>query len=416
MPNFPDNPPAFDRRSVSRGTLSGISVVQQSACNHPPAARLKRRARKRLCVACPSAVVLFFLRPGRRWSWAIYLPGLLLAFHLSSLLSLGDTASLDERLLPPWPDESPAVEGPQLTLPEIETPTTTSWVWISGQNVGADESSRGTVEGFLGIKEPVIQPPGESAADNLLIPEDQVFAPDAVPHQGFTAAGVTRPPCCPDSPLARRPHRGIARGLVTDLQNAGQWQRWQSEPGSAGVFLGYGWGSELVNNWLEERDGVWGGVRLGWDCSEQYGVETRLSFGTLDLWDHPDAVAAGSELGMSGPRDRWVRAVEWDAVLLYYPTENDPWRPYVFWGVVLTRIDFADFLGTSYEGTYFAMPIGLGLKFRPKSGPVMRFEFVDQIVFPSRFNTTHHFAFTVGLEMRFGARRKIYWPWESPRW
>lgn len=350
-----------------------------------------------------------------------YLLGLLLALHLTSLVATGDTAnttvSFDEKkLLPPWPDESPLLEGPELTLPEIETPTTTSWVWISSQEMEPGELSGPTFEGFLGNGGPADDPSAEPTGDSLLIPEDQVFAPDAVSVRGATVATSGGVRCCSEDPSGCRPRRGIVRGLFADLQNAGRWQRWRSEPGSAGVFLGYGWGTELVNNWLEERDGVWGGLRLGWDCSEQYGVETRLSFGTLDLWDHPDAVAAGSGLGRNGARDRWLRAVEWDAVLLYYPTENDPWRPYVFWGVGLTRIDFADFVGTSYEGTYFAMPIGLGLKFRPKSGPIMRFEFVDQIVFPSRFNTTHHFAFTVGLEMRFGARRKIYWPWESSRW
>jgi len=299
-------------------------------------------------------------------------------------------------------------EGPILTAPEIETPTRTSWVWVTGQQVEEPaQSSTPPFEGLVNSETPFVYPEPEGKTEGLLIPEDQVFTPDAAVSQrsGNSAARTTI--CCPSGTCC--PRQGIIRGLFSDLRNAGRWQRWSDEPGSAGVFLGYGWGTELVNNWLEERDGLWGGLRLGWDCSEQYGIETRLSFGSLDLWDHPNAVAAATG---PGPRDRWVRPVEWDVVLMYYPTENDPWRPYVFWGVGLTRVDFADYVGTSYEGTYFSMPLGLGLKFRPKSGPVMRFELVDQIVFPSRFNTTHHFAFTVGLEMHFGKRRKIYWPWE----
>lgn len=219
-----------------------------------------------------------------------------------------------------------------------------------------------------------------------------------------------------DAPCSDCPRRRFAMGgLFEGLRNSGKWERWTDTPGSAGIFLGYGFGSELLDNWLEERDGIWGGVRLGWDFTEQYGAETRLSFASLDLWDHPNAVAEAQRQGVLGDHDRYARPVQWDVVLLYYPTENDPWRPYILWGGGITRLDFTDYLGTSYEGTYFTMPVGIGLKFRPESGPVMRFELVDQIVFPSRFNVTHHFAFTVGLEVRFGKKRRIYWPWESSR-
>jgi hypothetical protein len=327
----------------------------------------------------------------------------------------GTDLAWNEKLSPPRPDEPTVEEGPVLTLPQIEPPTRTSWVWVTGGQIsrGTPESSGPSFEGFLSESAPFVSPEPEPDSDTLLIPEDQVFAPDDSGYATQTFGRKVATTCCPSNTSTCHPRQGLIRGLFGNLQKSGRWQRWVDEPGSAGVFLGYGWGTELVNNWLEERDGFWGGVRLGWDLSEQYGVETRLSFGSLDLWDHPNAVAAATEDGISGVQDRWVRPVEWDVVLLYYPTENDPWRPYVFWGVGLSRIDFADYSGTSYEGTYFTMPLGIGLKFRPRSGPVMRFELVDQVVFPSRFNTTHHFAFTVGLEMRFGRQRQIYWPWES---
>ena len=354
--------------------------------------------------------------------WITWLAALFLTLALCLLTMAGESTGTDftgnNKLVPPWPDEPPLEEGPILTLPQIEPPTRTSWVWVTGEqsSTATPEASGPVFEGFLSETIPFVSPEPELDGNKLLSPEDRVFAPDerAYATRTFAPEVVTR--CCPTNTGACRPRPGLIRGLFANLQNTGRWQRWVDEPGSAGVFLGYGWGTELVNNWLEERDGFWGGVRLGWDLSEQYGVETRLSFGSLDLWDHPNAVAAATERRVSGVQDRWVRPVEWDVVLLYYPTENDPWRPYVLWGVGLSRIDFADYLGTSYEGTYFTMPLGIGLKFRPKSGPVMRFELVDQIVFPSRFNTTHHFAFTVGLEMRFGKRRKIYWPWESASW
>lgn len=290
-----------------------------------------------------------------------------------------------------------------------------SWVWISSYNAEVPEEERslpGSSTDSLGTS---------SARDDSPHFAKENTTTDRADGEGFRAA-FTSPgvqAVAGDDGWACRV-RGIpllyaVGGLFERVSTAGRWGPWTDEPGSVGICLGYAWGTELVDNWVEERDGWWGGVRLGWDWHPQFGVETRLSFGSIDLWDHPAAVAAAIDRGLEPARDRWARSVEWDLGLLYYASQDDPWQPYILWGVGITRIDFADLVGTSYEGTYFTMPLALGLKYRPVSGPIFRFEIADQIIFPSRFNVTHQFSATVGLEMRFGKKRRLYWPWE-PAW
>lgn len=384
---------------------------------------------------------------------AVFL-GICLAVAFSAAISpafSGETSSqvLPQELLPPsWPEDQPRSRA-SLIQPDVSQPATNSadenaesWVWaVNQEQPTTPRTQASSVPPVLYAPQaptafPEVSPPQSVEQSNQVQSEpgreaarrgesQAAETPATVFPESATGMSATASPTdihtnvnrfdnSFDAPCSAPPRRRFAMGrLFEGLGNSGKWERWTDTPGSAGIFLGYGFGTELLDDWLEERDGIWGGVRLGWDFTEQYGAETRLSFASLDLWDHPNAVAEAQRQGVLGDHDRYARPVEWDVVLLYYPTENDPWRPYILWGGGITRIDFTDYLGTSYEGTYFTMPVGIGLKFRPESGPVMRFELVDQIVFPSRFNVTHHFAFTVGLELRFGKKRRIYWPWES---
>ncbi|MBC7352311.1 MAG: hypothetical protein H5U08_08135 [Thermogutta sp.] len=302
-------------------------------------------------------------------------------------------------------------------------PAQESWVWISGGTgevltSATDEPAPQPLLAVPPLVEPLDDgspPIGSGRTFQETAPDSHTFEMDSLAASAPTGLSIAESPslaacCVPGGPVRR-----ILGGAVSRLQSAGKWEPWIERPGSAGIFLGYAWGTELVDNWLEERDGWWGGVRLGWDWHPHYGVETRLSVGSIDLWDHPSAVAAAQTQGLSTSRDRWARSVVWDVGLLYFASKDDPWQPYIYWGVGITHIDFTDIVGTSYEGTYFTMPLALGLKFRPVSGPVFRFEFADQIIFPSRFNVTHQFSATIGMEMRFGKKRRLYWPWE-PAW
>ncbi|NMC21185.1 MAG: hypothetical protein GYA33_12295 [Thermogutta sp.] len=200
------------------------------------------------------------------------------------------------------------------------------------------------------------------------------------------------------------------------------WRSWLEEPVSGGMAVGYFQGSALIDDWVDEDAGLIGTGRLGWDFAPNLGLETRLSFGSVELSDSFAAVTARSAaddaagLSVTDPlrrqfTDRNATAFQWDVSLLYYPTDYHPARFYLLWGAGLTRMDFTDRFGESYEGTYFTMPVGFGIKFRRLTDPVFRLEFTDNIVFPSRFNVTHHLALTAGLEFRWGGPRRRYWPW-----
>ncbi|GAB4127131.1 MAG: hypothetical protein Kow0040_00390 [Thermogutta sp.] len=200
------------------------------------------------------------------------------------------------------------------------------------------------------------------------------------------------------------------------------WRSWLEEPFSGGMAVGYFQGTALIDDWVQEKAGLVGSGRLGWDFAPNLGLETRLSFGSLELSDSFAAVAArwaaddAAGLSENDPlrrrfTDRNATAFQWDVSLLYYPTDYHPARFYLLWGAGLTRMDFTDRFGESYEGTYFTMPVGFGVKFRRLTDPIFRLEFTDNIVFPSRFNVTHHLALTAGLEFRWGAPRRRYWPW-----
>ncbi len=218
------------------------------------------------------------------------------------------------------------------------------------------------------------------------------------------------------------PLRRWLKGRSAPPESPEFWRSWLEEPISGGMAVGYFQGTALIDDWVQEKAGLVGTGRLGWDFAPNLGLETRLSFGSLELSDSFAAVAArwaadtAAGLSETDPlrrrfTDRNATAFQWDVSLLYYPTDYHPARFYLLWGAGLTRMDFTDRFGESYEGTYFTMPVGFGIKFRRLTDPVFRLEFTDNIVFPSRFNVTHHLALTAGLEFRWGGPRRRYWPW-----
>lgn len=218
------------------------------------------------------------------------------------------------------------------------------------------------------------------------------------------------------------PLRRWLKGRSAPPESPEFWRSWLEEPISGGMAVGYFQGTALIDDWVQEKAGLVGTGRLGWDFAPNLGVETRLSFGSLELSDSFAAVAArwaadtAAGLSETDPlrrrfTDRNATTFQWDVSLLYYPTDYHPARFYLLWGAGLTRMDFTDRFGESYEGTYFTMPVGFGIKFRRLTDPVFRLEFTDNIVFPSRFNVTHHLALTAGLEFRWGGPRRRYWPW-----
>ena len=68
-----------------------------------------------------------------------------------------------------------------------------------------------------------------------------------------------------------------------------QWREsWRYHPFSVGVFLGMAQGGPLINDWVGLKQGLVGGVRLGWDFSSNWGAETRFTFADVALYDNHD--------------------------------------------------------------------------------------------------------------------------------
>jgi len=221
------------------------------------------------------------------------------------------------------------------------------------------------------------------------------------------------------NPPAR--HRGVGHPLLTES--------WLYRPFSAGWFMGMVQGSPLIDDWLGEKQGYFGGYRFGWDTSYYWGAEMRFAFGTAELYDTQRAIAAqiaaddAAGLAADDPwRDRFNQRRDadffyWDIDLLYYPWGDAQWRPYFLVGLGSAHFRFLDRLSHFYDKTVFALPIAMGVKYRCNPWLALRLELSDNMAFggSSGFNVVHNVSLNAGMEVRFGGTRKAYWPWNPGR-
>jgi opacity protein-like surface antigen len=217
--------------------------------------------------------------------------------------------------------------------------------------------------------------------------------------------------------LSRRPLRGLFRPLEDPqaVNHPLQQESWLYRPLSAGWFMGMLQGGPLIDDWVGMDRGFFGGYRLGWDESHDWGGEMRFAFGSIPLYDTQRAREANPLPIFNQRRD--ADLCLWDLDLLYYPWGDVPWRPYLMAGLGTARVAFTDRLFVRRDKTVFAMPLALGLKYRYSDRLALRFECADNIAFGggSGFNTLHNVSLTAGLEVRFGGSRKAYWPWNPGR-
>lgn len=144
------------------------------------------------------------------------------------------------------------------------------------------------------------------------------------------------------------------------------------------------------------------GIRLGWDLSHQWGLETRLALaspGVEDPWGQqqlPDA-------------DVYF----WDASCLYYPLGDTRCRPFFTLGFGLGDFDFFDNQQVRFHETRFNLPLGAGLKYRYSERVALRLEFTDNLTLGSGLlKDTHNLSVTGGVELRLGTgTRRSYWPY-----
>ena len=230
--------------------------------------------------------------------------------------------------------------------------------------------------------------------------------------------------------LAKRPiswfeppqgrHRGIGCPLTTES--------WMYRPFSAGWFMGAAQSGTLIDDWVGMRRGYFGGYRLGWDENYYWGGEMRFSFGSLTMHDSARAIAAqvADDDATGIPSDSsWRRrfdqrrdanVFQWDVCMLYYPWGDASWRPYLLAGIGCDRTIFIDRRSHHYDEVSFAVPLGLGVKYRCNDWLALRFELADNIVCGNgAIKARHNLSINGGVEIRFGGSRTAYWPWNPGR-
>jgi len=105
-----------------------------------------------------------------------------------------------------------------------------------------------------------------------------------------------------------------------------------------------------------------------------------------------------------------------DLNYLRYVWGDSQWRPFWSLGVGLATFHFIDSMGMDYNETLVAIPLGLGLKYLHRPWMAFRLDLRDNVTIAGGgLDTMQNFTFTLGAEIRLGARPRSYWPWHPSR-
>ena len=178
---------------------------------------------------------------------------------------------------------------------------------------------------------------------------------------------------------------------------------WLNRPFQAGWLVGALWGDDLTSSRVEQGSGLLGGYRLGWDFDHYWGTEGRFAFSNLRL-SYPQTGTAGGTASNHF----------WDVNLLYYPWGDARWRPYLSLGMGAANFRYWDDLGRRTNETAFALPIGLGVKYRWKKWLALRGDLTNNWSFGAgRTDSMHSVSLTLAAEVQFGGMRKSYFPFDA---
>lgn len=177
---------------------------------------------------------------------------------------------------------------------------------------------------------------------------------------------------------------------------------WLNRPYYVGITLGPMWlTNRPIDSVARDKD-VMGSILFGWDWDYYWGSEFQYAYATPELWN--SAAPSGSPLGH--------RLASWNYSLLYYPWGDANLRPFWRFGIGDTLFDFTTDDGLRRDEWLLTTPFGVGMKYSFRRWLAGRIEFTDQFSWGDRgVATQHNLVLQFGLEMRFGAKRKAYWPW-----
>jgi hypothetical protein len=157
---------------------------------------------------------------------------------------------------------------------------------------------------------------------------------------------------------------------------------WRNRPYYIGGDVGMLWMTTEIDDDITRDTDLFGGIFAGYDWDHYWGAELSIHRATPELINREARDA-----------DRGDRLMIWSASMLYYPWGDAMIRPYWRCGLGVTELDFPN-----------------------EDGERGRVELTDHFGFgTSDVETQHNVSLTFGLECRYGAHPRSYWPWNPDR-
>jgi len=180
---------------------------------------------------------------------------------------------------------------------------------------------------------------------------------------------------------------------------------WLNRPFYLGGDIGTVWLTRPINNDLTTDTDMFGGVFAGCDWDYYWGTELAINRATPEIINETARDAKRGDTLM-----------EETVSLMYYPWGDSLFRPYWRLGIGATEIDYPTDHSHRRDETLWTFPIGIGLKYPFRRFLAARAEFTDQLALGNDgVATQHNLTLTFGLEWRFGAHPRSYWPWNPSR-
>lgn len=182
---------------------------------------------------------------------------------------------------------------------------------------------------------------------------------------------------------------------------------WLNRPYYLGGNVGTVWLTRPINSDLTNDIDMFGGIFAGCDLDYYWGTELSLNRATPEIIN---------ETTTGRDAKRGDALMEEAVSLMYYPWGDSLFRPYWRLGIGATEIDYPTDEGHRRDETLWTFPIGVGLKYPFRRFLAARVEFTDQLALGNEgVATQHDLTLTFGLEWRFGAHPRSYWPWNPSR-
>ncbi|MDR0521537.1 MAG: outer membrane beta-barrel protein [Planctomycetaceae bacterium] len=211
------------------------------------------------------------------------------------------------------------------------------------------------------------------------------------------------------------PDKGVGMPLVG--------KSWLDRPYYFGGFVGQTSGSELVAQMIDQKSGGHGGLLFGYNFSDYWGLESRIHFSAVDIYDTENArkiyeeqykAAYGENSPVPPLTTRTNELTVLDAAVLYYPLGNAKWRPYFKYGLGIGHETYQTF-SSKVSADVVTMPLGGGLRYWWNERIAFQMDLTDNIIFASGMTKTqNNIAFSLGLMYSFGSGGKsrpvYYWP------